>query len=507
MEERPTTKRPRATSSSWNPDGLTDNQISDLLRPLGAHRPWTQILGSAGFVESGPDRWLSPEGRIGELVADDTDGVALVMTQPDDDQAFGDPMSCRAAFIRFHHEGRWKAAAGDLVRAASGDAHASQAALALPKTLLSEIAAIAGVQRRSPATDSSRAGRSLRLTAAADITMLPQRWLWKDLIPLGALTLLAGREQVGKSTCAFAIAAEVTKGGLPGELEDRPRNVVVVASEDSWASTITPRLTAARADLTRVFRLEVNSDSEDDMDSVVSLPDDLHDLEELIQANEISLIILDPLLSRLGAKLDTHRDGDVRRGLEPLVAVAQRTDSAVLGLIHVNKTVTFDALTSVMASRAFTAVARAVLFAAMEPDGELRYLQLVKSNLGSTQIPTMTFSIEGTEVASATGEPITTSKLLWGADTDITIHDLLKNQQSFSATRTTRISDASAWLKTYLLERDGAAALPEIRMAAADRDFGESLLQRARQGLNLKSESQGTFPNTTMWTLPEPKQQ
>jgi len=58
-------------------------------------------------------------------------------------------------------------------------------------------------------------------------------------------------------------------------------------------------------------------------------------------------------------------------------------------LIHVNKTATTDALTSVMASRAFTAVARAVLFAAMEPDGGLRYLQLVKSNLASTQIPTM----------------------------------------------------------------------------------------------------------------------
>jgi len=327
-------RRPTAGSSSWNPNTLTDEQIADVLLPLAALPPWAEVLGSAGFVESGPDRWLSPEGRTAELVADDHLGVALALTKSDDDHdAFGEPMSCRLAFITLHHQGQTAAAAQDLLRAAAGNSDASQAALALPKTLLSRIAAIAGVQRRSPGTDSSRAGRSLRLTSAADIMMLPQRWLWKDLIPLGALTLLAGREQVGKTTCAFAIAAEVTRGGLTGDLEDRPRNVLVVASEDSWASTINPRLTAARADLTRVFRLEVNSDSEDEMDSVVSLPDDLHDLEELIQANDISLIILDPLLSRLGEKLDTHRDGDVRRGLEPLVAVAQRTDSAVLGLM------------------------------------------------------------------------------------------------------------------------------------------------------------------------------
>jgi len=486
---------------------LTEEQIADVLLPLAAVSPWAEVLGSAGFVESGPDRWLSPEGRKAELVADDQLGVALALTKSaDDHDAFGEPMSCRLAFITLHHQGQTAAAAQDLIRAAAGDADASQAALALPKTLLSKIAAIAGVQRRSPGTDRSRAGRSLRLTYAADITMLPQRWLWKDLIPLGALTLLAGREQVGKTTCAFAIAAEVTRGGLTGDLEDRPRNVLVVASEDSWASTINPRLTAASADLTRVFRLEVNSDSEDDVDSVVSLPDDLHDLEELIQANDISLIILDPLLSRLGEKLDTHRDGDVRRGLEPLVAVAQRTDSAVLGLIHVNKTATTDALTSVMASRAFTAVARAVLFAAMEPDGELRYLQLVKSNLASTQIPTMTFTIEATEVTGATGEPIMTSKLLWGGDTDTTIQDLLKNQQGSPAPRSTRISEASAWLNTYLMERDGEADAPKIKMAAATEGFGETLLQRARQQLHLKSESKGTFPNTTVWTLPQPKQ-
>jgi hypothetical protein len=36
------------------------------------------------------------------------------------------------------------------------------------------------------------------------------------------------------------------------------------------------------------------------------------------------LLILDPLLSRLDDRLDTHKDADVRRALEPLVALAEK---------------------------------------------------------------------------------------------------------------------------------------------------------------------------------------
>jgi len=60
---------------------LTDEQIADVVRPLAALPLWAELLGSAGFVESGPDRWLSPEGRKAELVADDHLRVALALTK------------------------------------------------------------------------------------------------------------------------------------------------------------------------------------------------------------------------------------------------------------------------------------------------------------------------------------------------------------------------------------------------------------------------------------------
>ncbi len=42
-------------------------------------------------------------------------------------------------------------------------------------------------------------------------------------------------------------------------------------------------------------------------------------------------------MSRLDAKLDTHKDAEVRIALEPLTALADRTGAAVARLIHVNK--------------------------------------------------------------------------------------------------------------------------------------------------------------------------
>jgi len=335
------------------------------------------------------------------------------------------------------------------------------------------------------------------------ITPVRQKWLWDELIPIGALTLLAGREQVGKSTCALELAAEVTRGGLPGEYEGIPRNVAVIATEDSWESTILPRLMAAGADLNRVIKLFTVSASDETQEGAVALPDDLAAFEELVEAQEIALVILDPLISRLTSKLDTHRDGDVRQALEPLVAVAQRTGVALLGLIHVNKTATADPLTTVMASRAFAAVPRAILFAAVDPDEpDVRFLQLVKSNLASTQIRTMTYSIQPVDVALPDGAVVTVGRLMWGDDSSRTVRDLLSAAQAPGPVRRTRISDASGWLKDELVRRGGSAPLEDLRAAARDAQINDSLLYRARENIGVESTTTGTFPNRAVWRLP-----
>jgi hypothetical protein len=58
--------------------------------------------------------------------------------------------------------------------------------------------------------------RLVKLTKASSITVRPVKWLWDKRVALGTLALLAGREGIGKSTLAYTLAAQITRGELPG---------------------------------------------------------------------------------------------------------------------------------------------------------------------------------------------------------------------------------------------------------------------------------------------------
>ena len=106
-------------------------------------------------------------------------------------------------------------------------------------------------------------GRKLVLTPASEINPEPVVWAWEDngagRIPAGSFGLFAGREGTGKSSFLIWMSAQVTKGDLPSAFKGDPRAVIYVAVEDSWKFTIVPRLMAAGADLTRVYRAEVEA--------------------------------------------------------------------------------------------------------------------------------------------------------------------------------------------------------------------------------------------------------
>jgi hypothetical protein len=225
-------------------------------------------------------------------------------------------------------------------------------------------------------------GRNVRVTPASEIAVRPVRWLWDERLSLGTLSLLGGREGVGKTILAYTLAADLTRGKLPGVYTEQPRSVLVAATEDSWEHTIVPRLIAAQADLTRMFRVDVVA--ADGAPLTLSLPQDVTALEQVARDVDAGLVILDPLLSRLDAHLDTHKDAEVRRALEPLSAMADAANVTVLGLIHVNKSVSSDALNLLMGSRAFPAVARNVLFVMTDPDNDAqRLLGQAKNILGA----------------------------------------------------------------------------------------------------------------------------
>jgi hypothetical protein len=194
------------------------------------------------------------------------------------------------------------------------------------------------------------------------------RWVWADRIPTGELTLTPSRGGIGKSTFHAWIIANLTRGALPGVHFGTPKPCVIAASEDSWERTIVPRLIVAGADIDLVHRVDVVTETNDVVS--ISLPNDIGGLTEEITRLGGALLSVDPVMSVLSNTLDTHKDREVRLGLEPLGRFADHTGCVVLGNAHFNKSTGSDPLSLITGSAAFGNVARAALGFARDTEDE-----------------------------------------------------------------------------------------------------------------------------------------
>lgn len=341
-------------------------------------------------------------------------------------------------------------------------------------------------------------GRTLTLTAASQIPMAAVRYLWEGRMAAGTFGLLGGREGVGKTAFAAWLTAAVTRGTLDGAFRGRPADVLLMAGEDSWSHTLVPRLAAAGADLERVHRVDVHTP--DGAADAVTLPLDLDALRLAIIQRRAALVILDPLLSRLDGALDSHKDADCRRALEPLAAIADDTRACIAGLIHVNKSSSTDPLNMLMASRAFAAVARWVLFAATDPaDDSRRLLGLAKNNLGPCDLPTLAYRVEGCHVADTADGPVWTGRLAWLGDSAVNIREAV--QDASVPHDRTAVGEAADWLADFLREAGGNATSADAKRAGAKEGHSADALKRALRRLQGTVISTG-MPRRTVWHLP-----
>jgi len=345
--------------------------------------------------------------------------------------------------------------------------------------------------------DEHSRGRTLVVTCAADIKPRRVKWLEPDRFAIGTLALLAGREGLGKSTFAYERVARITRGELDGEYKGTPKGVLICATEDAWEETIIPRLIVHSADLHKVFRVEVLVD---DVHTGLSLPKDLHAVEQLVAEKDAVLLLLDPLTSRIDEKLDTHKDAETRRALEPVAALAMKAKLCVIGLIHHNKSGSTDPLQLVMGSKAFTAVARSVSTVVPHPeDPDLRLFGTPKNNLGRTDLPTLAFRIESAAVETEDGTAWV-GRIKWQGQSDTSIDEAMKQARD-AGEQHTATADAQQWLADYLQTCRGKADSAKIKAEGKKAGHNESALQRARQRLKLVHFSKG-MPRRTWWALP-----
>lgn len=332
------------------------------------------------------------------------------------------------------------------------------------------------------------AGRRLVATRASAVSPRSVAFAWEGRIPLGAVTLLSGRQGLGKSTLSCSLAADLTLGKLPGDLHGTPVDVAIVSYEDHAETTIVPRLIAAGADRHRIHLLEVNDEGIADL---VSLPTDLTRIADYVKALAVRALIIDPLVAGLDRQVDAHRDQDVRGVVAPMAQLAEQADLAILATIHLRKGGSAEALDRVSGSIGFTAAARSVLaFGAdsEDEDGVGRILAHAKSNVGPLA-PSLAYRVEGASV----DESISTSKLVLLGESEVEAHDLLSPAAPIDRTDTEL---AAEWLSDELADGEWHPS----RTVKDRANQPERTVQRAAKLLGVEIEKQG-FPATTHWRL------
>lgn len=349
----------------------------------------------------------------------------------------------------------------------------------------------------SSSSAGSRNGRLVTAESFASIRAERTRWLWAGRIPLGAPTLLVGREKLGKSTFSNELAARLTRGELAGDLAGAPVDVLLVGYEDNAGSTVKPRLLAAGADPARVHRIRAEYRGSQDL---VSFPDDVERIAQCARDHGARLLVIDPFSASLGADVNSHRDQDIRRAIAPLAQLAEDADLAVLLVAHFNKAQGGDSLSRVLGSRGLTAAVRSVLVFGKAPDAEDgspdRILAHAACNV-AREAPSLSCHIEPRVIEDETGT-IETSRLVIVGACDIDADALLATRSDDE--RSDR-EIAAEWLADELA--DGAwHKAGEIKASAKAADIAVRTLQRAHKLLGVEVRRTGFPGPVSEWHLP-----
>lgn len=326
-------------------------------------------------------------------------------------------------------------------------------------------------------------------------------WLWKDYLCRRSLHTLTGDGGVGKSNICVNLAAIVSRGGVfpDGQQLDKPMKVIYFTTEDDVRMTVRPRLEAAGANMKNVGI----------MNKVKTSKGDVHfnpakHMPQLIEAckstgYEIGLVIIDPIVAAVEG--DHNKNEEVRRGLEPVLHMAQELNCAVVGITHFGKSKGGTASARMLGSTAFSAVARITLFAMAveESDGHMaRYFVKGKSNISKSK-GGFRFDLNVQSIGDI--EEITCVK--WREYIDRGADDILEHVDQTGEEREMRTT-----AKEFLIDAlsEGPRSARTLEKEASAIGISRDALKRAKRDLKIISKRDGFgIGGAWEWELPPVK--
>jgi hypothetical protein len=296
-------------------------------------------------------------------------------------------------------------------------------------------------------------------------------WLWKNWLALGKFHILAGPKGAGKSTLNFSLMATVSVGGLwPDGSKASIGDCLVWSGEDDFQDTILPRFLVAGGNPERLHCVGriVGADGRRPFD----IGRDIPLLREAVrEIPELRFIHIDPIVMAVTG--DSHKNAETRRGLQPIVDLAEQSRTALVGITHFTKgTDGKEPVERVTGSLAFGALARVVLAASADEDGNRRRFVRAASNVGPSG-GGFEYSLSQEPLA---GHDMEAQRVLWGEQLRGSARELLEMVRG-----ATLRESAEAFLTDML--RDGAVPVKDIQAAANANGHSWRTIERAKQGM------------------------
>jgi len=312
----------------------------------------------------------------------------------------------------------------------------------------------------------------------ADVTPRDVAFLWKPYFVRGAVNLLEGDSNVGKTFFLCWLAAIASAGGtLPGQGTIDPQSVLFMSAEDDPETTLVKRFARMGADLTRIWV----------MNKYMRLDEDVIELiEKHIAEYGVSVIMLDPLLAYMRGGIDMNKANETRPFMARLAELAKAHDVTIIALRHLNKADKDKAIHRGLGSVDITAASRSAVMIGLHPeDEEVRVLVHIKHNL-SARGDSWLYTLEG---ATETRVP----KLVWGGTTDLTADDLARKPNKIGRPDNAS-QDAEQFLKRALA--GGERRIEDVVRDAEKRSISDRTLRKAARKL-------GVIKRRRTWKLAE----
>ncbi len=339
------------------------------------------------------------------------------------------------------------------------------------------------------------------LIRAVDIKPEPIAWLWNGWLAAGKMHVFGGAPGTGKTTISMALAAIVTTGGhWPDGTRSDVGNVAIWSGEDDPGDTLIPRLVLSGADLSRIYFIAQIREGNEQRSF-----DPARDMEplrrKLAEVGGVKLLIVDPVVSAISG--DSHKNAEVRRGLQPLVDLAGSMRCALLGITHFSKgTSGRDPVERLTGSLAFGALARVVLIAAKhQEEGEdgriVRLFCRAKSNLGPDD-GGFEYDLHQAELKTHPG--IFASSVLWGDAVEGAARELLATADAtYDDGEGGTLADAKRFLADLLA--DGPLPTKTIKADADGAGYSWATIRRAQKALGVEPAKEGMRAGW-IWRMP-----